>query len=268
MRVAMIAKTYLTREGRQLLDQYENEDGSSDYAADPDRLAEIAGRLCYRSFHRPNPSTARNGDYLANVLGQGHESVVSHAGVSFLIDDVSRALTHELIRHRWLSFSQESQRYVAFRRVRSLTRLLRRRDELEVQPVYPPAADARERRRIRRTMRRGLAAYDRAVKQHERAGLTRKQAREAARAHLPNACPTALVVSGNLRAWRDLLAQRCSPHADAEIRAVALEVLDQLADYAPATFADLYEQFLLCDEPGPAERLDAVIESINARKAA
>lgn len=241
MRVTMIARTELTPAGRAWLPVEEDE---PQYPSDPDRLAELAGRLCYRSEHKPNPATRLNLPYLRNVLGQGHESVVSHAAVSFLIEDVSRALTHELIRHRWLSFSQESQRYVAFRRVRTLARWLSRGDDVEVQPVYPPAADNRERRRIRRTMRRGIAAYDRAVRQHQRDGLTRKQAREAARAHLPNACPTALVLSGNLRAHRDMLAQRCSPHADAEIRAFALEVLEQLADYAPATFADLAIEYL------------------------
>jgi len=68
--------------------------------------------------------------------------------------------------------------------------------------------------------------------------LRRKQARQAARAVLPNATETRIVVSGNYRAWRHFIAMRASEHADVEIRRLAIACLRQLADLAPAVFAD------------------------------
>ena len=89
-----------------------------------EHIAEFAGRACYQSFDKPNPLTARNWDYLENIISLGHESVLEHNPVTFYITGVSRAFTHELIRHRLLSYSQQSQRYV---------------DESEANIVIPPA---------------------------------------------------------------------------------------------------------------------------------
>src|SRR5690554_342524 len=81
-------------------------------STDADLLAEFAGRSCYQSFHKPNPKTEANQDYLRNILNQGHFSVLEHASATFYVTGVSRALTHELIRHRHLSYSELSQRFV------------------------------------------------------------------------------------------------------------------------------------------------------------
>ncbi len=75
-------------------------------------LAEFAGRACYESWHKPNPATATNAGYLRHILEVGHLSVLEHGSVTFYLRGVSRSLTHELVRHRHLSFSQLSQRYV------------------------------------------------------------------------------------------------------------------------------------------------------------
>lgn len=192
--------------------------------AEPDYLAELAGRACYQSFDRPNPKTATNADYLASVLGKGHESVVSHASATFYLTGVSRSFTHELIRSRWLSYSELSQRYV---------------NAEDFRAVYPPAAGEKQRARIDRTMTYAVGAYEQDVQDYLADGLSRKEAREAARAHLPGCTETRIVVSGNLRAFRDLLRQRLSRHADAEIRRVAQELHAQLEEFAPATFADV-----------------------------
>jgi len=105
-------------------------------------LAEFAGRLCYLSFgadagfeggHKLIAGRTSNADYLSNVLGVKHGSVIEHAVWTFLFEGVSRALSHELVRHRHLSFSQLSQRYV---------------DESEVAFVLPPE------------IREGTPAYD------------------------------------------------------------------------------------------------------------
>ena len=61
-------------------------------------VLEFAGRSCYESFNKPNPATAKNKDYLANIIEQGHESVLEHGSVTFYITGVSRSCTHELVR--------------------------------------------------------------------------------------------------------------------------------------------------------------------------
>src|SRR5690606_32934097 len=84
-------------------------------------------------------------------------------------------------------------------------------------------------------------AYRRIVEELTAKGLTRKQAREAARAVMPNATETRIVVTGNMRAWRDMLFKRYSAHADAEIREFASRVLAELKRIAPGQFQDFPE---------------------------
>jgi thymidylate synthase (FAD) len=196
---------------------------------DPDALAEAAGRLCYKSFDRPNPDTSANEDYLANILAQQHFSVLEHASASFLVRGVSRSLLAELTRHRHLSFSVVSQRYV---------------DYSQTEPVIPPALkDAPEEvMNLRDVYAFTVSQYEVLYARLRRAGLPKKKAREAARAVLPNMAPVDLVVSGNMRAWRDVIAKRNSPGADAEIQELAGELLARLHMIAPATFQDFTKE--------------------------
>lgn len=202
------------------------------YATDAECLVEFAGRACYQSFNKPNPATAKNSDYIANIITQGHESVLEHATVSFYLTGVSRALTHELIRHRHLSYSQMSQRFV---------------DESDANIVMPPAISAlfhegsEEYNTVVKQANKSLKRYSALVDSLQEEGLPRKQAREAARAVLPNCMETRIVVSGNLRAWRDYLKKRTSPHADAEIRIVSQMILSELYYIAPSVFKDFCE---------------------------
>jgi thymidylate synthase (FAD) len=194
----------------------------------PDRLAEFGGRLCYESWHRPNPETVTNVGYLANIIKQQHFSVLEHASASFYVAEVSRSLSHELVRHRHLSISQLSQRFV---------------DESEANFITPPAVD-RVGDEVIATEMQGVGSqlrklYAEIVENLSIKGLTRKQAREAARAVLPNATETKFLVTGNMRAWREVIAKRNSPHADAEIQLFAAEVLRQLKKIAPNTFQDM-----------------------------
>lgn len=191
-----------------------------------DRLAHLSGRSCYQAWNMPNAATANDVGYLANILKQGHESVLEHASATFYIEGVSRSLLAELTRHRHLSFSVESQRYV---------------DYSNTEPVYPPAATADEKYIINSAYDDALDAYDKLFDSFRSQGLTLKQAREAARSVLPNCAPVAMVVTGNMRAWRDVLKKRYSTHADAEILALAKELLRQLRQIAPASFQDFEE---------------------------
>ena len=76
-------------------------------AGTPDELLEFAGRVCYRSMPRGDA-----GDFVMKRVREGHESIIEHASVTFLIEGISRACSHQIVRHRIASFSQESQRYV------------------------------------------------------------------------------------------------------------------------------------------------------------
>lgn len=198
-------------------------------ASDPDTLVEFAGRSCYQSWQRPNPATATNKGYIANILSQGHFSVLEHASATFYVQGVSRALTHELIRHRHLSYSQLSQRFV--------------NEDREDTLVLPPAAEGDGTAKMLHEYAHSYALkYYRALVGHYTdMGLPRKQAREAARAVLPNQSETKLVVTGNLRAWREVIAKRNDPAADAEIQRFSKEILRQLKQIAPHSFQDMEE---------------------------
>ncbi|WP_158016229.1 FAD-dependent thymidylate synthase [Mycobacterium basiliense] len=203
-------------------------------------LVEFAGRACYQSWSKPNPRTATNASYLKHIIDVGHFSVLEHATASFYITGISRSCTHELIRHRHFSYSQLSQRYVP-EGDSQIVVPPGMDDDPELQQIMAAAADA-----SRATYTELLAKLEAKFADQPNAVLRRKQARQAARAVLPNATETRIVVTGNFRAWRHFIAMRASEHADVEIRRLAIECLRQLVDLAPAVFAD-FEVSTLAD---------------------
>ena len=225
MRVTLIASTVLAGEMYQpyTINRWM---ANEDAASHADTLAEFAGRACYQSFDKPNPNTRSNKGYLANILRQQHESVLEHASASFYVEGVSRNLLLELERHRHLSFSVISQRYV---------------DSSETEFVHPPALQDVDTLALDLTIGASREVYQEIVEILEGKGYGRKQAREAARAILPGGIETKFVVTGNMRAWRDVLRKRYSIHADAEIRKLASELLKQLREIAPNSFQDFPE---------------------------
>lgn len=223
MRVAMIGWTAFDYGTAEALTG--GEWFADDSSRSADDLAEFAGRNCYQSWGRPNPATARNRDYLANIIRQGHYSVFAHASATFYIEGVSRAFLTELNTHTFVKTSSISQRYV--------------RGEEMGEPVIPPAVRGTDAERIIRDVYAYTQkAYQEIVTTLKASELPHKQVREAARAVLPNATPVKTVVSGNLLAWRDFLAKRYHVAADAEMREVATEILGCLRTYAPASFQD------------------------------
>lgn len=204
-------------------------------------VAEFAGRLCYLSFgpdagleggHKLIPGRTTNTEYLANILRTRHGSVLEHAVWTVLLEGVSRALTHELVRHRHFSYSQLSQRYV---------------DESEVAFVLPPeiAPESEAYRLFEQSCTRALddyrqllAAIEQQVKDEPSPTLRRKRARQTARSLLPNATETKIVVTGNARAWRHFIELRASAGADTEIRVLAMKCLKLLQQEAPDLFGD------------------------------
>jgi thymidylate synthase (FAD) len=199
-------------------------------------LAEFAGRACYQSWKKPNPSTATNAGYLRHILEVGHLSVLEHGSVTFYLTGISRSLTHELIRHRHFSYSQLSQRYVPERDAAMVEPDVIADDpELHAQFVAASTAAVQAYTELLEGLEKKFAD---AGLQGAHATLIRKQARQAARAVLPNATETRIVVTGNYRAWRHFIAMRASEHADVEIRDLAITCLRELQRVAPNAFAD------------------------------
>src|SRR5829696_3600130 len=195
-------------------------------------LAEFAGRACYQSWKKPNPATATNAGYLRHILEVGHLSVLEHGSVTFYFTGVSRSFTHELIRHRHFSYSQLSQRYVPERDAAMVEPDVIA-DDPELHKMFVEATEASVR-----AYTELLEGLERRFADIPNATLRRKQARQAARAVLPNATETRIVVTGNYRAWRHFIAMRASEHADVEIRELAVECLRQLQQVAPNVFGD------------------------------
>ena len=205
-------------------------DWSTDTEVGGERLAEMAGRLCYMSFGKGRKT---NKDYLAHILEVAHGSVLEHSCWSFVITGVSRSFTHELVRHRaGFAYSQLSQRYV---------------DESDAEYVEPDCiADDPELHRI--WMDAVAQAHDAYVKlvdglavkfaEIPERTLRRKMARQAARSVLPNATETKIFVTANARALRHFIELRGTPDADVEIRAVAVQMLEILREKAPNLFGD------------------------------
>jgi thymidylate synthase (FAD) len=183
--------------------------------ADAERLIEAAGRTCYDTGERAGTDTAER--FIRMLISRGHLSVLEHAVATFRVRGVSRALTHQLVRHRLASFSQRSQRYVG---------------EAGFPYVTPPtvAANDEAKRVFDEAVENARVAYEKL------ASLGVK--REDARFVLPNATATEIVMSANFREWRHVVELRGDRAAQWEIRRLAVAILKILKEKAPATFGD------------------------------
>jgi thymidylate synthase (FAD) len=206
--------------------------GEDDSAA----VVEISARLCYMSFGKGRTDIT---EFIDNLLSKGDGSVFEHVNYGFVITGVSRALTHELVRHRaGFAYSQRSQRFV---------------DETDSAFVMPPALsedrDGTEdaRRLLEHAVETASSSYNELVAALEKTlprdlfstwSDRRKAIRQAARAVLPNATETKIFVTANVRAWRHFIEMRGASFADWEIRRLAIMVLDILQREAPLLFGD------------------------------
>lgn len=194
-----------------------------DASTDAETLLTMAGRNCYRSFHRPNEATYDDADYLRRTLsGQGHWSISEHATATLYFTGVSRAFLAELTRHRHLSFSVESQRFI---------------NANNANIVMPPAMrdlDEESKENFLWRVDESITDYKNAQTILNR--LPKKQRNEAARALLPNAVETRMVVTGNLRAWNEVIQRRTQPDADAEMQEVMRMAREALHTVSPVIF--------------------------------
>jgi thymidylate synthase (FAD) len=207
---------------------------STDTRVAAEILAEAAGRTCYMSFGKGRKA---NQEYIENILSSKHGSVLEHAVWCLLITGVSRALTHELVRHRaGFGYSQLSQRYVDEGEARYV-----------VPPLYQESPELRARwqqtiecvRKAYVELAEATAEYVQQKHPEMAPRDRRKWARQAARSILPNACETKIFVTGNSRSWRHFLELRGSPHADTEIRLLAVEIGRLLKKESPNIFHDV-----------------------------
>ena len=193
-------------------------------STDAETLITFAGRSCYESWHRPKPETYHDKDYIdRTIFVQNHGSILEHATATLYFTGVSRAFLTELTRHRHLSFSVRSQRFV---------------DEGQANIVIPPAM--KDLRHTKNTLLEKfedqLHTYRWLVQQNLDNGYTRKESREAARAVLPSMAETKMVVTSNLRGWLQVIERRTAPDADAELQEVMGMAREVLKPLAPSIF--------------------------------
>ncbi len=186
---------------------------------DPERAVALAARLCYSPVGVDELEERMSRDEMArlirSVLRMGHHSTLEHASFEFAVEGVSRTLTHQLVRHRLASYSQQSQRYVTMK---------------DFPYVVPPS--------VRRAPA-ALAAFEDAMakaggvyEELMRLGVHKEDARYV----LPNAAETKIVITMNARALLHFFELRCCTRAQWEIRTLAYRMLKEVKEVAPLLF--------------------------------
>lgn len=183
---------------------------------DAEKVIEEAARTSYLSFNRMNEDVTPS--FIKMLIKNGHHSVLEHAYATFRIKGISRASTHQLVRHRIASFTQQSQRYV---------------DEKNFVYITPDSVkeDPEALEFFTKTMEDLRDVY---IKLREM-----KIRKEDARYLLPNAISSEIVISANLREFRRIFELRCEKKAQWEIRRASLEMLRQLKGLCPNVFYDM-----------------------------
>ncbi len=188
------------------------------------RELERIGRVCYKSEDRITDSSAA--EFLSRIVGSGHESVIEHSRltVKFICD---RGVSHEIVRHRIASYSQESTRYCNYMKDKFGSELS------FIRPYF--WNDDQEKYSIwEETMQQIENSYNKLIE----CGAKPEQARSI----LPNSLKTEIVVTMNLRGWRNFFRLRTSGRAHPQIREIAVPLLRELAEKMPVFFNDIAEQ--------------------------
>ena len=243
--VEIIAETKMDFEQLQ---SYLDSIGATEYdprsaESDGESLVMAAGKACYRSWQpglNPNVTRTRNDarDYIGNIIGTGHGSVLEHTSVSFLIYNVSRVFTHELVRHRvGTAFSQESLRFVRLADIDFwIPQVLRDEDNETGEGV----ALIKEAVEYLESVQERLAKI---YQIDERKSFAmKKKLTSAFRRVAPIGLATCIVFSMNLRTARHLIPLRTSRHAEEEIRLVFSQIAEILVERFPHVFQDFHSR--------------------------
>lgn len=190
------------------------------HTPEPELTIALAARLCYSNVDiaalKEKLSGADIKNFLDKIMSLGHQSVLEHASFTFGVEGISRVTSHQLVRHRVASFSQQSQRYVSHKE--------------RFAVVTPPtiAANPEFAERFEAQVAALHAAYAALVE----AGIPAEDARYL----LPNATETKILVTMNARELLHFFAVRCCERAQWEIRAMAVEMLKLVRPVAPTVF--------------------------------
>jgi thymidylate synthase (FAD) len=182
---------------------------------EPEKLIEAAGRTSYLSFSKQGKDTEKA--FIRALIKRGHLSVLEHACATFRFSGVSRAFTHQLVRHRLCSFTQQSQRYV---------------DESNFNYIEP--LSIKNHPEAHSAFIDFMEEARKAYQELQKLGIKKQDARFV----LPNAAESQIVVTANLREWRYIIELRSEPGAQWEIRQAAIEILKILKKHAPTIFED------------------------------
>jgi thymidylate synthase (FAD) len=194
----------------------------------PDRTVAAAGRLCYAPVSAAGLVEEMTADDVARMVRilvrSGHHSALEHASFTFAVDGISRACSHQLVRHRLASYNQQSQRYVRFGDG----------DDFIVPPKIDGVPEAREV--FLRAMEHAREAYERLVEIGVGQGYGMETVQEDARFVLPNAAETKIVVTMNARELRHFFRVRCCRRAQWEINRLAWAMRHLALGIAPVLF--------------------------------
>ena len=187
------------------------------HTPEPERAVATAARLCYAPVGGRELMESLTDEkirkVLTTIMSSGHFSTLEHASYTFAVEGVSRALTHQLVRHRLASYNQQSQRYVKFKEEPPIVRPASVDINPEAAQAFDEAIDA------------CWQAYDKLVQ----AGVPAEDARYI----LPNACETKIVVTMNIRELMHFFSNRCCNRAQWEIRELAWKMLELVRPTAP-----------------------------------
>jgi len=190
------------------------------YSPNPEKIPAMAAKLTHSKTKPENldkSSDKELNEILKYVLKAGHTSIIEHTSFTFAISDVSRSLTHQLVRHRIASYAQQSQRYVDFK---------------EPNYVTPPkiSKDKEMKKAYDKTMENIWKEYNKL--------LSLGVPAEDSRFVLPNAACTNIIVTMNARSLMNFFELRTCMHAQWEIRKLANKMLTLVKKVAPIVFKD------------------------------
>ena len=186
---------------------------------------ELAGRTCYKSENAITEDSANT--FVKMLLKSGHHSVIEHIAITvrFICD---RGISHELVRHRIASFSQESTRYANYSKAKFGQEIT------VIKPCFWEE-NSPEYTIWKKAMQEAETNYMTLIQQGVRA--------EQARSVLPNSLKTEVIMTCNIREWRHVLQLRCDVAAHPQMREIMLPLLNELNSRLPALFNDLFDQF-------------------------
>ena len=208
------------------------------HTPNPERVIALAGKLCYSSVGidelNDKISDEQVEKFITKLSDMGHMSPFQHASFTFAIEGISRNCSHQIVRHRLASFSQQSQRYV----------------KMKGEYVVPPYIYWHEELLLEfnHALEDADKAYNKLVEGLMRYGRTEKEAIEDARYILPSACTTKMEVTMNVRELLHFFKQRCCKRAQWEIREVAKEMLKQCKEVSPILFKNAGAPCSTCTE--------------------